>query len=441
MTDQPDDARASIVAAVQRELTRFGQQVTTEVQRLRDELATERAARARTEATLSSLAPVLEKAQAANQSFQVDLQRLLDDRLGEFATQTKRRHDDMDLRIGRIADETNIGLAAAVESAVRPVVKQLEHRQTQVETDLTGLDRSVRKFDDQAGKIVQHLNAMSVATEARLDEVAAQVTSELDGRLTLVSSRVDEISAQAARHQAEVANVVGSRVDQAEDRINERIVTAEARITDSMGQRIADIDAYVGRVSAGLDDSVAVLSERIAAADARFDEINGAFEAMHAKLDSLDVDAIDEMKDRVGGLAGEVELVRIEVERFQKSMGEQMDKSIGRIVELETQMQEQHMDVDTAVQLERLEEVERALIALDPGQFVRREDTTPISDSDAAEMNIEFAMATPQAPDAAPAAAAATVPPATTTGLSAPSRPVNPLVPPMPFEPHATAQH
>jgi hypothetical protein len=32
------------------------------------------------------------------------------------------------------------------------------------------------------------------------------------------------------------------------------------------------------------------------------------------------------------------------------------------------------MDVETAVQLERLEEVERALIALDPSQFVRRSD-------------------------------------------------------------------
>jgi predicted nuclease with TOPRIM domain len=71
-----------------------------------------------------------------------------------------------------------------------------------------------------------------------------------------------------------------------------------------------------------------------------------------------------------------VELVRIEVERFQKSMGESMDKTLGRIVDLETQLQEQHMDVETAVQLERLEEVERALIALDPSQFVRRGDSS-----------------------------------------------------------------
>ncbi|MCX6541637.1 MAG: hypothetical protein NTX77_08550, partial [Actinobacteria bacterium] len=35
---------------------------------------------------------------------------------------------------------------------------------------------------------------------------------------------------------------------------------------------------------------------------------------------------------------------------------------------------ETFMDVNTAVQLERLEEIERALIELDPNQFVRKED-------------------------------------------------------------------
>jgi hypothetical protein len=123
---------------------------------------------------------------------------------------------------------------------------------------------------------------------------------------------------------------------------------------------------------------------------------------MAARLDSVDVDAIDEMKDRVASAAGEVELVRIEVERFQKSMGESLDKTVGRIVELETQMQEQHMDVETAVQLERLEEVERALLALDPSQFVRREDA---------------ALAQP--------------------AMASPS---SPLTPPAPFEPQAASQ-
>ena len=385
MTEQSDATRSSIVAAVQQELTRFNQQVSTEVQRLQSELAEERAARLKSEEAVRSLLPAIEQ------------------RLAEFTGQTKRRHDELDHRIGRVADEANVGLAAAVESAARPVVKQLEHHQAQLEQDLATVDRSVRKFDQQASTMVQHVNAMTAATEARLDEVSDQVAEQLDGRLASLAVRMDEVSAQAARQQAEVSNAVGARVDQAEDRINERIITAEARVNDTVGQRVADIDAYVGRVSAGLDDAVAMLSDRIAGTDARFADVNRSIDAMGSRLDGLDVDVIDEMKDRVGGLAGEVELVRIEVERFQKSMGDTMDKAVGRIVELETQLQEHHMDVDTSIQLERLEEVERALLALDPGQFVRHEESFPS-------------------------------PP------SAPPSPLNPLTPPTPFEPQVSAQ-
>jgi len=383
MTEQ---TTSSIVPTVQQLLTDFSKQVSTEIQRLRGELASERAAREQSEATVRTMLPAI------------------DERLAELSAQSKRRHEEIDLRIGRVADETNAGLAAAVESAARPVVKQLEHRQSQLEQDLSSLDRSVRKFDQQAGAMVQHFNVMSEATDARLDEVSAQVDEQLDVRLASLATRMDEVSAQAARQQAEVSNIVGSRVDQAEDRINDRIVTAEARVNETVGQRVADIDAYVGRVSAGLDDAVSMLSDRIAGAEARFGEVTTAIEAITARLDSVDVDAIDEMKDRVASAAGEVELVRIEVDRFQESMGESIDKTVGRIVDIETQIQEQHLDVETAVQLERLEEVERALLALDPGQFVRREESM-------------------------------TPPSATDTGA------LNPLTPPTPFEPQAAAQH
>ncbi|MGB0113263.1 MAG: hypothetical protein WBP59_08605 [Ilumatobacteraceae bacterium] len=356
MTDQFDALRSSVVAAVQQELTRFSGQVADEIKRLRDEVATERAARARTEEQLHGLTAAVEA------------------RLTEFGAASKRRHDEMDVRLGRVVDEANIGMAAAVEAAARPVLKRVEDRQDHVEQNLVGLDATVRKFDQQAAGMVQHFNAMSEATDARMDEVSAQVGVEVDGRLGALSSRLDEVSAQAARHQAEVSNIVGNRVDQAEERINERILTAEARIGESVGQRVADIDAYVGRVSAGLDDSVTILSDRIAAFDGRFTEVHAAVAAMGTRLDSVDVDAIDELKDRVASAAGEVELVRIEVERFQKSMGDTMDKATSRIVDLETQLQEQYMDVETAVQLERLEEVERAIIALNPDQFVRKAD-------------------------------------------------------------------
>jgi hypothetical protein len=345
MTDQLEAVRNSVVAAVQQELTRYNQVVSAEIQRLRTEVIAERAARVRTEEQLLALADA-----------------------------AQRRQAEVDTRIGRVADEVNVGLAAAVESAAGPIVRQLEHRQDTLESTLVTLDRTVRKFDGQAGQIVEHINAVTEATEARIDEVAEQVAQQVDGRVAGLAVRLDEVSAQAARQQAEVSNAVGQRVDQAEARINERLLATESRIGEETGARIADIDAYVGRVSVSLDEAVTMLSERIAGADARFSELDASLQALAARLDSVDVDALDDLKDRFGSVAGEVELIRIETERFQQSMGETMDKTTGRIVELETQMQEQHLDVETAVQLERLEEVERALIALDPAQFVRRSE-------------------------------------------------------------------
>jgi TolA-binding protein len=278
-----------------------------------------------------------------------------------------------------------------------------------------------------------------------MDEVSAQVAAEIDGRLAVLATRLDEVSAQAARQQSEVANVVGSRVEQAESRINERLLTAEARINENLGQRVADTDAYVGRVSAGLDEAVTMLNDRIAGSESRFADVDAALAAMTAKFALVDIDAIDEMKDRMSGVAGEVELIRIETERFQESMGESLDKTNLRVVELETQMQEQHLDVETAVQLERLEEVERALLALDPNQFVRKGEagtpTSPTPTQDdllmaegaAADEAVQRALAAMgSAPDRpSPASAPAQAAPSATAPLSAPA----------PFSPPVNSQH
>ena len=387
MTEEFDELRASIVAAVQEELTRYSEHVSTEVMRLSDEIAAERVARSQTDDQLRALIPALDKSREATADFQADIQRALEERLAEFSTMNKRRHEEMDNRIGRVVDEANIGLAATVESAARPIIQQVEHRQDRVETDLGTLDKSLRKFDDQASRMVHHFNEMTQATEARMDQVSDEVMGEVDSRLSRLATRLDDVSAQAARQQAEVSNVVGTRVDQVEDRVNDRIQSAEARINEDVGQRVADIDAYVGRVSVGLDEAVTMLNDRISATDAKFEDVARELTKIAERIDSVDVDAIDEMKDRVSSTAGEVELVRIEVERFQKSMGEAMHKATIRMTDLETQVQEQHMDVEAAVQLDRLEEVERAVIALDPSQFVRHSDFESNGKSNNSEMN------------------------------------------------------
>ncbi len=374
MTDQLTALRDSIIAAVQQELTRHGQQVKTSVERLQEEIAQERAARAQLDEQIGALASALERSQQANGSFQTELQKALEERLSEFGSASKRRYEEMDTRIGRVVQEANVGIAAAVESASKPILKDLEHRQEKVEANVKTLDQNLRKFDDQAARMVTHFNGVAAEMDERLDQVSLQMTSDIDERLTAIVARIDEVAAVSARQETEVNSLITSRVDQTEDRINDRIMTTESRLNDEIGTRVAEIDAHLGRVSAGLDDTVTMLNDRITGNDAKFAEIEAQIVAVEESVKSVDAEAMEEMQEKVSAAAGEAVLVRIELERFQKDVGEKIDKEKIRVTELETMVQEQHMDVETAVQLERLEEVERAVIALDPNQFVRKDE-------------------------------------------------------------------
>ena len=375
MSEEIQEMQRQIVNAVQQELTRFSGDVATNIAQLREEISAGSAARAELEQQVQALAGALERSQAANATYRTELQQLLEARLTEFSAATKKRHDEMNVRLGRVVDEANVGITAAVESAARPILKQIEHRQDAVETDVRALDNSIRKFDEQAGQMVNHINSVTTAIDARLERITADVNGSFDERFATVVMRIDEVSATAARQQAEVSNIVGTRVDASEERITERMLGLETRLGDEIGQRVADIDAHVGRIGAGLDDAVITLNDRIAKADARFTEVEAEFAAIREDLANIDADAIDEIKEKVSSALGQAELVRIEMDRFQETIKENLDQTAVRLTEIETTVQDQHMDVETAVQLERLEEVERAVLMLDPDIIAERNRT------------------------------------------------------------------
>ena len=62
------------------------------------------------------------------------------------------------------------------------------------------------------------------------------------------------------------------------------------------------------------------------------------------------------------------------MERLEKATNERTDTLSVRMTDVETQVQDATMDVSTSVQLDRLEEIEHALVELDPSQFVRKDE-------------------------------------------------------------------
>ena len=366
------EANRAIRDAVQTTLNQFAESVRAGFDGLRAQLEHEQTARTQLTEQVQALATMIEQAGsgAANEATLHQLAEV-SRRLDTADADARIRQQEADDRVARVVQDVQSSLPAIVEAAVAPAIRPTVNRQDEVERDLKNLRTSLEQFDNQAARMVSHVVEVTTSLTERVDSSVTGMNQDVAERVSGFERRIDEVLAEAAKGDAEVRVVIAKQVEEVEDRVNGRVATTEARINEEVGQRIADIDAYIGRVSVGLDESVTVLNNRIAGNDDRFGAYDEKFDAMEKVLEDVDAKAIDDLKDRVRSVAGEAELVRIEMERFQASMGATVDKTTMRLTEVETLLQDQAMDTETAVQLERLEEIERALIALDPSQFVR----------------------------------------------------------------------
>jgi hypothetical protein len=353
------ESNRAIRDAVQTTLNQFADSVRAGFDGLRIQLEHEQTARTLLTEQVQVLATMIQKTGRGAASEET-VQQLADinRRIDTTDADARRRQQDADDRIARVDHD--------VQSSLLTV-----SRQDEVEHDLKNLRTSLENFDSQAARMVSHVVEVTTSLTERFDSSVSGINQNVEERVGGFERRIDEVLAEASKGDAEVRAVIAQQVEEVEDRVNCSVTAAEARIDNEVGHRIADIDVYVGRVSVGLDESITVLNNRIASSDGRFGTYDDKLNAMAKALLDVDAEAIDELKDRVRSVAGEAELVRIEMERFQASMGETTGKTTMRLTEVETQLQDQAMDTETAVQLERLEEVERALIALDPSQFVR----------------------------------------------------------------------
>ncbi len=269
---------------MQQELTRFSGEVASNLKTLSDDVAAEAAARSDLERQVQALAGALESGQGSSTQSHDDLQQVLDARLSEFSAAAKRasRRDEQPPR-ARCRRSQRRDLRS--RRGRRPADhRQVEFRQDTLESEVRTLDGSLRKFDEHAGQMVEHINQVTSAIDGRLERVQADALGSLDERIEPIVLRIDDVSAAAARQQAEVANLIGDRVDSSEVRINERMLGLENRMNEEIGQRVADIDAHVGRIGVGLDDAVIMLNDRIAKADQKFTDVETTSPAIRGEM-------------------------------------------------------------------------------------------------------------------------------------------------------------
>ena len=365
MTSEIDEFRQSLVAAVQAELERHASAVVAEVDRLRTEGQQQRAElRAEITKQVSSLALAVEQTQSRSESYADRSRESIEQRLAESESRQTRRLDDV-----------SGSVEALVQQAVRPLMTDIAEQHDALERRVEGLDANLRKFDEQAARMVTYFNDVSQQMELRQDELSATLKADIAAQIGALKTLVEENDSAVRRFQNDVGQSVTQKLNDTEDRFNNRLLAAESRMREESGQKIADIDAHVGKVAQGLDDTMLVLNERVAALDGRFVEFGRRIDEVESSVQGIDSSALDELREKMSSAVGEAMLVRIEMERLERSVSEKTDTVTLRVAEIETQLADATMDVSTAVQLDRLEEVERALLELDPNKFVLKNES------------------------------------------------------------------
>lgn len=367
MTTDIDEFRTSLIAAVQAELERHASAVVAEVDRLRDESRRERAE------LRDELTAEIERAAQSSGNATAHT----DEQVAALKTQIDERVRDAEQRQTRRLDDVTASIEGLVAEAARPMMSDLRDEYDGVTSRIDGLDTNLRKFDEQAARMVTYFNDVSHQMEERQQELADKIDADVGSQVAELKRLVDENDSVVRKFQSEVGQSVTQKLNDAEDRLNNRLLASESRVKEESGQKIAEIDLHVSRVSGNLDESLGVINDRISAIDDRFVEEGRRIEQVEEAVEGIDQDALDDLKERMSSAAGEAMLVRIEMERLDKSVGERTDSLTVRMTEVESQLQDQTMDVSAAVQLDRLEELERAITELDPTQFVRRDGPDP----------------------------------------------------------------
>ncbi|MEO6124093.1 MAG: hypothetical protein ABIR32_10315 [Ilumatobacteraceae bacterium] len=315
-----------------------------------------------------------DRAQVANEGYEQALQAAIEDRLTEFAASQHWRVGEVEARLERISEEITLGLPTQLETATAPLQQRLDRTTELLANRIEELQVAARRFDEQSSALVNHVNETSTTLSRRLDETGRAFAGHLDERTMSLSQRTDDAMNGMRQHVSEQVSTFGRKIEDTENKVIDRALAMEERINEQTGVRLAGVEATIGRISSGIDDAIIALSHRVIELENSNNAVAARVEEIATQIESVDQDAINNLREQMSSAVGESMLVRIELERVASSTGEQFDKFNVRLAELASDIAESTLDVSTAVQLERLEEIERSLVELDPAQFVRKCD-------------------------------------------------------------------
>lgn len=303
-----------------------------------------------------------EELRLANEAYQTALQSALEERLGEFANHQHWRITDIEDKIAALPT----GIDAETMMEIRQTVRDdMERSFGAVHARLDDLVSTDKRAEEQAVAHAQHVRDTTDALAARLAETEQRAAQVIDERLAALQTDLNVTFAGIAEQVTEHSTTLLGKIDAAEDRGVDRLLELERRIGEDLGTKIANLDATIGRIAGGFDDAMIALNQRLLELENRLYEFDDRMNAMAEELSKVDESAMDEMRAEMSRAVGEATLVRIEFDRAVASMTERSELQTIRMSEIEGLLVD-HMDVSTAVQLERLDELERQMALIEP---------------------------------------------------------------------------
>jgi hypothetical protein len=363
---------ATIAGAVERQLTQYVSAMAQQVDATRHAVETHRTElraefQAQLQAAVAQFATDQQSTQQASAAQQQELTSLLEQRLADFSQQQQLRLNEVE---NRILETASAGVDAAELATLR---EHIDGQSAGAHSRIDELHKATRRFDEQASALVQHVNDTTVALTQRMDDGNQALATAVEERLGFVRTTLESVGPEVQRQLAEQTATMLQRVDFTEHKVTDRMLAMEERVNEQNGTKIAQLDATIGRIGAGFDDAMAALSQRMLDLENRLFTTSDQLAALAEQVSTVDGKAMTEMKEQLSAAVGEAMLVRIEVDRVVASTEDKIGKNALRMAEIEALLADE-MDVSASVQLERLEELERALTALDPDQFVRKTD-------------------------------------------------------------------
>lgn len=285
-----------------------------------------------------------------------------------------------------------------------------------------------RQLTDYMASVASQIANLHTALDATRAELRAELHGEWKSALDTVHRELERFALQtptvvetAAPAATPFDPVVLEPVFEAlraelHLEVLERTNALEAKLTDDTGTKLAALEVAIGRTGAGFDDAVAAVSRRLHELDDATHSLLGRIDQLDTRIGETDNSGIDQLKEQLSSALGEVMLVRIEIDRAVASTEDKIGKATLRMAEIEALLSDE-MDVSSAVQLERLDEIERALAELDP------ERAAPSAPDLPAPAATPAALTTPPPPVA---------PPTTDTSDPAPPTSAIPTLPTLP---------